>query len=198
LVPIDRQDLRRRLVALAATQSGYFTAAEARKVGYSYPNQKFHVDRGNWVRVDRGIFRIPEWPAGPNDDLVRWSLWALGQGVVSHQTALLVHGIGEFDPSRVHLTVPARFSKSHPAVVLHRGTLGEGDIEERTGFRVTAALCSLVDVAAAGADLDQLASAITEAREAGIVTPRRLRERAEEIDVRGALRLEQALGMLGI
>lgn len=185
-------------MALAATQSGYFTAAEARRVGYSYPNQKFHVDRGNWVRVDRGIFRIPEWPVGPHDDLVRWSLWALGQGVVSHQTALIVHGIGEFDPARVHLTVTARFSKSHPAVVLHRATLGAEDAEDRSGFKVTTPLRSLVDVAAFGADLDQLASAIAGAREAGIVTPRRLRERAEEIDMRGALRIEQALATLGI
>ncbi|HUY50941.1 MAG TPA: type IV toxin-antitoxin system AbiEi family antitoxin domain-containing protein [Streptosporangiaceae bacterium] len=196
-MPIDRQDLRRRLMALAATQSGYFTAAEARKIGYSYPNQKFHVDRGNWVRVDRGIFRLPEWPVGPHDDLVRWSLWALGKGVVSHQTALTVHGIGEFDPARVHLTVPPRFSKSDPAVVLHRATLDEADTEDRSGFRVTTPLRSLIDVATIGADLDQLARAITEAREAGVVTPRRLRERAEEIDMRGALRVEQALGMLG-
>jgi len=184
-------------MALAATQSGYFTAAEARKIGYSYPNQKFHVDRGNWVRVDRGIFRLPEWPVGPHDDLVRWSLWALGKGVVSHQTALTVHGIGEFDPARVHLTVPPRFSKSDPAVVLHRATLDEADTEDRSGFRVTTPLRSLIDVATIGADLDQLARAITEAREAGVVTPRRLRERAEEIDMRGALRVEQALGMLG-
>ncbi len=178
-MPMDRQDLRRRLAALAATQSGYFTAAQALKVGYSYPNQKFHVDRGNWVRVDRGIFRLPEWPVDPRDDLVRWSMWALGQGV------------------RVHLTVPPRFSKSDPAVILHRATLDEADVEDRAGFRITTPLRSLIDVAAAGADLDQLARAIGEARNAGMVTPRRLRERAEEVDVRGALRVEQALGILG-
>ncbi|SRR6266851_10103425 len=196
-MPMDRQDLRRRLAALAATQSGYFTAAQALKVGYSYPNQKFHVDRGNWVRVDRGIFRLPEWPVDPRDDLVRWSMWALGQGVISHETALTVHGVGEFDPARVHLTVPPRFSKSDPAVILHRATLDEADVEDRAGFRITTPLRSLIDVAAAGADLDQLARAIGEARNAGMVTPRRLRERAEEVDVRGALRVEQALGILG-
>jgi predicted transcriptional regulator of viral defense system len=194
-VPRDRQDLRRRLAAVAATQGGYFTAAQALAVGYSYPNQKFHVDRGNWERVDRGVFRIPEWPPGDHDDLIRWSMWALGQGVVSHETALAVHGIGEFDPSRVHLTVPGRFSKSDPAVMIHRAQLDAADIEERTGFKVTTPQRSLIDVAVT-ADLDQLARAIDEARNAGLVTPRRLRERAEEIDARGALRVEQALGRL--
>ena len=192
-MPIDRQDLRRRLAALAATQSGYFTAAQALKIGHAYPNQKFHVDRGNWIRVDRGIFRLPEWPIGPHDDLVRWSLWALGKAVVSHETALSVGGIGEFESSRVHLTVPPKFSKSDPFVVIHRETLDDRDVEQREGFRVTTVLRSLIDVDAANADLDQLARAISEAREAGVVTPRRLRERAEGVDVRAALRIEQAL-----
>lgn len=195
---IDRQDLRRRLAGLAATQSGYFTAAQAIKIGYSYPNQKFHVDRGNWVRVNRGVFRLPEWPVGPHDDLVRWSLWALGKGVASHETALTVHDIGEFDPARVHLTVPVRFSKSDPSVALHRARLEAGDVEERSGFRLTTPLRSLIDVATAGADLDQLARAIADARDAGLVTPRQLRQRAEEVDVGGALHIEQALGMLGV
>lgn len=192
-MPIDRQDLRRRLAALAATQSGYFTAAQALKVGYGYPNQKFHVDRGNWLRIDRGIFRLPEWPIGPHDDLVRWSLWALGKAVISHETALAASGIGEFESARVHMTVPPKFSKSDPFVVIHRGVLDEHDVEQREGFKVTTVLRSLIDVAAARADVDQLARAITEAREAGLVTPRRLRERAEEVDVRAALRIEQAL-----
>ena len=192
-MPIDRQNLRRRLTALAATQSGYFTAGQALRIGYGYPNQKFHVDRGNWTRVDRGIFRLPEWPIGSHDDLVRWSLWALGKAVISHETALAVDGIGEFESSRVHLTVPPKFSKSDPYVVTHRGTLDDADVEEREGFRVTTVLRSLIDVAAAYADLDQLARAIAEAREAGVVTPRRLRERAEEVDLRAALRIEQAL-----
>jgi predicted transcriptional regulator of viral defense system len=196
-VIIDRQSLRRRLAALAATQSGYFTAAQALKIGYSYPNQKFHADRGNWMRVDRGVFKIPEWPAGQHDDLVRWSIWALGRGVISHATALTVHSIGEFDPARVHLTVPPRFSKSDSSVMLHRATLNEPDIEDRDGFRVTTPLRSLIDVATDGVDLDQLARAIDEARDVGLVTSRRLRERAEEVDVLGALHIEQALGMLG-
>jgi hypothetical protein len=35
-MPADRRDLRRQLFALAATQGGYFTAAQARQIGYSY------------------------------------------------------------------------------------------------------------------------------------------------------------------
>jgi predicted transcriptional regulator of viral defense system len=192
-VPTDRQELRHRLITVAALQSGYFTAAQALDAGYGYPNQKFHVDRGNWRRVDRGIFRLPEWPIGPHDDLIRWSLWALGRAVVSHMTALTVHGYGEFESSRINLTVPPRFAKADPAVVLHRASLHADDFQVREGFRVTTVLRSLIDVAGAGADQDQLASAIAEAHDAGAITLRRLRERAEQVDVRAALRIEQAL-----
>lgn len=179
---------------MASLQAGYFTAAQALDAGYGYPNQKFHVDRGNWTRVDRGIFRLPEWPIGPHDDLVRWSLWALGRAVVSHVTALTVHGYGEFESSRINLTVPPRFAKADPAVVLHRALLNGDDIQAREGYRVTTVMRSLIDVAGVGADQDQLANAISEAHDAGAITLRRLRERAEEVDVLAALRIEQALG----
>jgi predicted transcriptional regulator of viral defense system len=193
-MPTDRQELRYRLVAVASLQGGYFTAAQALEAGYGYSNQKFHLDRGNWTRVDRGIFRLPEWPIGVHDDLVRWSLWALGRAVISHVSALTVHGYGEFESSRVNLTVPLRFSKADPAVVLHRAVLNGDDFQVREGFRVTTVMRSLIDVASAGADQHQLASAISEALDAGAITLRRLRELAEEVDVRAALRIEQALG----
>jgi hypothetical protein len=54
----DRQALRQALYRLAAGQAGFFTAAQALGLGYSYQAQKYHVDHGNWVRVDRGIFVV--------------------------------------------------------------------------------------------------------------------------------------------
>ena len=194
----SRQDLRRELFQFAVTQGGYFTAAQAREIGYSYQAQHYHVQRGNWDRVDRGLFRLFAWPAGLHDDLIRWTLWAGGRAVVSHQSALDVHGIGEFNPARVHLTVPKGFSKSAIGVVLHTAALDRSDIHEREGFRVTRPVRSLVDVASAGVDGDQLDRAIEEARDRGLLTPRRLRERAEAVDLKAALRIEQALGRLGL
>ncbi|MDQ3053128.1 MAG: hypothetical protein M3R66_04665, partial [Actinomycetota bacterium] len=64
---------------------------------------------------------------------------------------------------------------------------------ERAGFRVTTALRSLIDVAAAAPDEDQLARAIGESRERGLVTIRRLRVRAEAVDATAALYIERAI-----
>lgn len=189
----DRTDLRRRLLALAARQSGYFTAAQALDLGYSYPAQRYHAQRGNWLRVDRGIYRLPEWPTGPRDDLVRWSLWSRGRAVVSHETAMSVHELGDVDPARVHLTAPQNFRQKDPGVVIHRAEVPRSDVEEHDGFRVTTPLRSLLDVATGDLDLDQLARAIEEALARGMLTRRALRYRADEFGAKAALRIERAL-----
>ena len=192
----DRRDLRRRLFALASQQGGYFTAAQARSAGYSYQAQAHHVSAGNWHRVERGLLRLAEWVPEPHDGLIRWTLWAKGDAVVSHETALAVHAIGEFESPRVHLTVPPGFTKRDPAVVLHRAELPEEDIDTRPGFRLTGVTRSLIDVAAPGVDEEQLARAIQEAVHAGQITLRRLRSRGESVDLKAALRIERAIGLM--
>lgn len=192
-MPVDRRDLRRRLFTLASEQAGYFTAAQAKAIGYSYQAQAHHVFAANWVRVDRGLFRLAQWVPDIHDDLARWTLWSTGHGVISHETALGVHGIGEFESGRVHLTVAARFSKRDDAVALHYAQLPDIDVVPRTGFRVTTAARSIIDVASLSPDEEQLGRAITEARQHGLITIRSLRRRAEEVDLRAALYIERAM-----
>jgi predicted transcriptional regulator of viral defense system len=192
----DRRDRRQRLFhEVAADQRGYFTAAQARELGYSYQAQAHHVDAGNWIRMDRGLFRLAEWIPEVHDDLARWVLWSGNRGVVSHESALGVHEIGEFEAARVHLTVPRPFTMTDPAVVIHRGSLLPEDIVDGGGFRLTSVVRSLIDVAATGVDVDQLARALDEARERGLVSVKVLRARAETVDLRAALAIERALAL---
>src|SRR5215475_7026417 len=192
-MPADRQALRRRLTALAATQSGYFSAAQGLAVGYSYQAQKFHADRGNWLRVGRGLFRLPEWPVGAHDDLVRWSLWARGKAVVSHDTALAVHDLGEANPAAVHLTVPPNFRSTARGVLLHRSVVEAHDAWQHEGFRVTSPLRTLLDVAASNLDVDQVASALSDACAKDPLLHQMIRVRARDLSPRAAHRLDQAL-----
>lgn len=189
----DRRDLRRRLFNLASQQGGYFTAAQAKSIGYSYQAQAHHVGAGNWHRIDRGLFRLAEWVPELHDDLIRWALWSKNRAVISHETALAVHDIGEFESPRVHLTVPLNFSMRDGAVVLHHAELPADDVVKQAGFSATTVLRAIIDVAAAGADEDQLARAIQEGRDRGALTIRRLRTRAEAVDLQAALRIERAI-----
>ena len=196
-MPTDRRDLRRRLFALAADQAGYFTAAQAKAVGYSYPAQAHHVGARNWIRVDRGIFRLTDWVPNLHDDLAHWHLWSKERAVVSHDTALGVHGVGEFESRRIHLTVPPGFRMRDQALTLHTADLAAEDIESRPGFRLTTLTRSLIDVAADHADEDQLARALDEGLARGTITRRHLRSRSEAVNAMAALRIERALGVLG-
>ncbi len=195
-MPVDRRELRRRLFALASAQGGYFSAAQAITVGYTYPAQAHHVSAGNWIRVDRGLFRLGEWVPGLHDHFARWSLWSKGRAVVSHDSALGLHEIGEFESSKIHLSVPPGFTMRDGAVALHVAVLSAKDVIEMAGFRVTTPLRSLIDVAATEPDEEQLARAIEEAERRSLVTRRQLRAHSEGVDLRAALWIERALSML--
>jgi predicted transcriptional regulator of viral defense system len=192
-MPVDRRDLRRRLFNLASEQAGYFTAAQAKTVGYTYQAQAHHVAAGNWLRIDRGLFRLTEWIPGVHDELSRWTLWSKGKGVVSHESALAAHEFGEFESAHVNLTVPPGFRMRDSAVVLHHADLADIDIVQRTGYRVTSVVRTIVDVAATGVDAAQLSRAISEAQSRGLLSLRALRDRAEAVDPTSALRIERAL-----
>ncbi|MGH3438896.1 MAG: type IV toxin-antitoxin system AbiEi family antitoxin domain-containing protein [Sciscionella sp.] len=192
-MPTDRRDLRRQLFELAAQQGGYFTAAQAKSLGYSHQAQAYHVGAGNWWRVDRGLFRLVEWVPGVHDELARWTLWSRGRAIVSHESAMAVYGIGEFESRYVHLTVPPGFTMRNEAVALHHVELPPDDVVARSGYRVTTPLRTLIDIAANAADEDQLARAIADARRGGLVTTRRLRSHAETLDPRAALYIERAI-----
>ncbi|MFI5990815.1 hypothetical protein PZB75_07555 [Streptomyces sp. AM 4-1-1] len=188
--------VRDRLWRLASRQRGYFTAAQALGVGYSYQAQHFHVRHRNWTRIDRGIYRFREYehlPSSETDSLVRWSLWSRGRAVISHTTALAVHDLGTANPSEVHLTVPPGFRQKDLAVVLHRASLAETEIEQHEGFRITTPVRAIVECAAAAVDQDVLDSAVADVLERGMSSRRRLLHAAQELGSRAELGVERAM-----
>jgi hypothetical protein len=197
VMPADPAVLRRSLNAIAMHQAGYFTAAQALGVGYSYQSQKYHVDRGNWDRVERGLFRLPGWPARDEDHYVLWRLWSRDLAVVSHQSALAIYDLGDVNPTRLHLTVPPGFRAKDAAVVIHRAILAPGDVEDRDGYQITSVQRALFDAASGDISQEQLDAAVTDAVERGLAAPQRLRHRADEFGARAALRIERALTALG-
>jgi len=135
------------LSALAAAQHGFFTASQARKLGYGPGMSTYHVRAGNWIRVARGIYRLRNWPLPPQPllDLALW--WTADrsgkvQGALSHETAYLLWQ-GRPDLIRtVHVTVPRRFRRNSPpppGVEIHREDLEPTAITTHMGYRVVAA-----------------------------------------------------------
>jgi predicted transcriptional regulator of viral defense system len=188
----------RLLFARAIGQGGYFTAKQAREAGYGYGHLEYHTSVGNFERVGQGLYRLPGLPPGEHDDLIRLSLWSRNQkdesqAVVSHDSALVLHDLGELLPEKIHLTVPPGFRKTLPECVLHQAALAPEEIEERVGFRVTTPIRTLLDAAAGDLSQEQLEKAVSDALARGLVRRRKLNEAVQRFP--RARRLGTVLGL---
>lgn len=170
-----KADKSQRLFEVAETQEGYFTSADAKKLGYDYPHQHFHVKQGNWIRVDHGIYRLKRFPAAEHEDLMRWWLWTRKKGVISHETAAALYELGDLLPAKIHLTVPSDFRKRPTkSVVLHKADLNESEIEKRDGLPVTTALRTILDLARSHLDEERLEAVARDAIFKGLTTSREI------------------------
>jgi len=173
------------LQRIAFLQSGYFRTTQAAAAGFSNQLLRKHLLAGRFTRHLRGVYRFVDVPPGEHDDLVELWLWSSGAGVFSHETALALHGLSDALPSRVHMTVPRKWSARSAVpriLVLHFGRLPTGDRTWLGALPVTTVARTIRDAVDAGVDPDLVAQAISEgtARKMidrsdlrGIVAPRR-------------------------
>ncbi|AUX26424.1 uncharacterized protein SOCEGT47_069860 [Sorangium cellulosum] len=105
------------------------------------------------------------------EDLVVVWLQSGKTAVFSHHTALMLHGLSDILPPRIHVTVPPAWTPavSLPAhVVLHRATLTESEITWHDVVPVTAPLRTIRDCSAAGLDPELVGQARREGIERGM------------------------------
>ncbi|HMP90624.1 MAG TPA: hypothetical protein PJ991_10505 [Kiritimatiellia bacterium] len=135
----------------AQTNAGFFTAAQARAAGYADSVHGYHVSKGEWIKVQRGIYRLADFPEPEWPELIVYSLWSrdregLPQGVFTHDTARQIHGLERRASDPVHMTVPRSFRKNAETpggLILHKEDLADTSWEQRNGFRVLRAeLCN--------------------------------------------------------
>lgn len=174
-----------RLFATAAAQAGYFTTGQAADAGYSSQLLLKHIHAGRILRSRRGIYRLVHFPASDYEELVIGWLWSEQAGVVSHQTALALHGLSDVLLSHVHLTLPLAWRRRRfrvpPGLVLHHADVSP---EDRTWFGAvptTNPRRTLSDCAKAGLSPDLLRQAVEQALRRGLAV------RSELGDVETAL-----------
>jgi predicted transcriptional regulator of viral defense system len=102
--------------------------------------------------------------------------------VVSHESALQLYGVSDVAPSRLHFTVlRARRYVTAPAddVELHTTTrrFAPDDLVYQEGLRTTSLARSIVDAARTGTGPEQIAMAVREGLQRGLVSRQEL-ERA--------------------
>lgn len=160
------------LFAVASSQEGYFTTDQAAAAGYSRPLLDHHLHSGRFVRVRRGVYRLVEYPAGEQEDLVVAWLWSKQLGVFSHETALALHQLSDALPAHLHLTLPAAWARRRlmvPAGLrLHFADVAEGDQAWVGAVPVTTPVRTIRDCRSAHGAPDLVAQAVRDGLARGL------------------------------
>lgn len=160
------------VVERAAEHHGYVTTLDARDLNIDPTQLRLLAARGRLDHVGRGVYRVPFLPRGERSDLAEAVAWTLRRGVISHESALALHGVSDVNPSRVHLTVPR---DNHPRGAggqlyrLHRRNLLPEDATEIDSIPVTTLERTIRDCLATGTDPYQLRLAIDRAETEGLL-----------------------------
>jgi predicted transcriptional regulator of viral defense system len=130
-----------KLYEIALGQAGYFTAAQARDAGVHQVRLSQLHKSGDIERVSRGVYRLARFPISPIGEYVEASLWPQVRrpdvrGVISHDSALVVFGLSDVNPAKIHLTLPRdiRVRRTVPRnLVLHYADLAPTDVRQVAG-----------------------------------------------------------------
>lgn len=186
------------LFEIASEQRGYFTAEQARSCGYSWALQAHHARSGKFIRLQRGLYRLRDYPTAPGDEVVAaWLAAGRDVAVVSHGSALEWLGLSDAVPEAIHLTVPRaqRYRASRSGVTVHTISqpLDRDEVIARDGIRLTSAARTIVDAARAGTAPEQIIIAVRQAITRGLATHDRLEKAARRGGGRVVRLIRQAL-----
>ena len=158
------------LVELASDSHGYVTTVQARAAGVDPTQLRLLARRGRLEHVARGVYRVPVLPRFEHDDLAVAIAWSRGRGVISHESALLLHRLSDVNPPVVHVTAPPdnfpRAAGSGP-VRVHRRRLPDADVTLVDGLPTTVVARTIMDCYESGTDPAQLRLAVIQARKSG-------------------------------
>ena len=171
-MPHSRMD---ELFQLAQANDGLFTSKQARENGIQDSVLVRLAQRGRLIRAARGVYRISHYPADRFAQYREAVLWAQAshgpeRAALSHETALLVFGLSDVNPAKVHLTVPkhARLRREKPSwILIHRADLGPEDVTEHEGIPVTSVERTITDTLITTHRADLVRQAIADARREG-------------------------------
>lgn len=130
----------------AVDNGGYVTPALVPKV--PAVELRKMVARGILDGVAHGVYRVPQLPYDRYDEFILARLWAKGRGVISHDSALLVHELCDINPTRIHLTIPTSYRISRAGgerYELHRSDLDPAEVIRVDAMVVTSIARTLDD-----------------------------------------------------
>lgn len=166
---MDTQPDHNQLYEIAEDQAGYFTAQQAHSVGFSKERLSYYVATGKFSRVQRGIYRLVQFPGSPYEDLFIAWLKAGANAVLSHDSALYLYGLSDVLPSENHVIMPRTGSRRRKGIRLHTNRLSPDEVTRREGLPVTSAARAIIDAAVSGIAEEQIKKAVRDALHLGLI-----------------------------
>lgn len=173
----------RCLADLAEAQYGLVTTRQAEGRGVPRRDLARLARTGGYERVGHGVYRVGGAPRPRLLELrVAWLQLAPGisvdqrtaaSGVVSHDSAALVHDVGLLDPWGHEFTVPPtrRVRSRRDDVLIYSGPLPETDVTWRDGLLVTTPGRTVADLCAVRMDGEHLAGVVADFLSKGMANP---------------------------
>jgi predicted transcriptional regulator of viral defense system len=166
------------LTLLAEENDGLFTSQEARRAGVPDSVLVRLAQRRRLERVARGVYRIRIFPPTRFSQYRQAILWVRASSgpqnvALSHETALAVYGISDANPSRIHLTIPARarLRRERPiGIVVHRADPSPEEITTHEGMPVTTVERTIGDILVETGKVGLARQAIGDARREGYIS----------------------------
>lgn len=161
------------LYELASEQAGYFSSAQARELGFGTARLQHHVKTGKLRRSTHGVLRLRDFPTTPFEEYVVPWLWSERRGVISHDTALMLHELSDALPSHIHMTLPASWEKRRLRVldnlVLHFADVPETERVWKESVPVTSPLRTIEDCIRVGVAPELVGQAVRQAQQRGLI-----------------------------
>jgi predicted transcriptional regulator of viral defense system len=171
------------LLEEATGQYGYVTADDARAAGLDPAQLRVMSHRGLVEHVAHGVYRFPIVPTTPLDQYMEAVLWPRTTALLSHETALDLHGLCDVNPADIHITVPAdhRVRRDVPGMYqLHRRDLDPADVTLHEGIPIVTVYRAIRDGIEARLGGHLIDQAIDTARRRGLLAPDQMNALAQQ------------------
>ncbi len=171
------------LADVAAGQGGLFSRKQAHAFAVSDAALSHHTRTGRYVRVRRGVYQLRGAPIDEQEELVALWLATDQRSVFVDDTALVLHGLSDAMPARIHMALPPPRARRRlgERVVVHTRDIPAGDRTWVDKVPVTTVRRTLADCARGQVAQDLVRQAAEEAMRRGLLEPDEVRAVADEL-----------------
>jgi predicted transcriptional regulator of viral defense system len=161
------------ILDLAREQHGFVRTADLRDLGISPKRLVDYAARGQAEHLGYGLYRLVLVPPSRWDEFMKATIWPDGRGVLSHETALDLHGLCDVNPNHIDITIPETY-RTHRAVPkpyrLHARALPNDDLTYLEGVPIVRPARAITDGIEAGLRPSLLDQAVETAQSQALIT----------------------------